>query len=62
LDHERERDLWLAWHIVALERARRLPRLKRLLHPPATRRLEGEEKAKREREFEELTKRMGIRY
>ncbi len=36
---DRERDVALAWHTVALDRRKRLPTLKQLLHPPETKKL-----------------------
>jgi hypothetical protein len=59
LERARERDLALAWHIVALDRTKRLPTLKRLLRPGTTRRLAGDEKTRRAAEFRELAERMG---
>jgi len=60
---ERERDLWLAWHMAALQRAKRLPTLKRLLSgmTPA-RRLSAADEAARREEFADLTQRMGERH
>ena len=58
---ERERDLWLAWHVAAFGKSARLPSLKELLHPGETKALSADEKAERQAEFEELTRRMGKR-
>ena len=43
---------WLAWHVAALSRAKRMPPLARLFRLPGAKRLEGEELARRRREFE----------
>jgi hypothetical protein len=59
VDRERERDLWLAWHVAALGRTKKLPTLKRLLHPPETKLLGPDEAAARAAEFAELKQRMG---
>lgn len=58
-EREQARDLWLAWHVAALGRARKMPPLHRLLNPPKTKRLTPEERARRAAEFEELKGRMG---
>ncbi len=53
------RAITLAWYTAALQRAKRLPSLKRLLNPPKTKRLTPQEKRQRAAEFAELTERMG---
>jgi hypothetical protein len=45
---------WLAWHVAALSRAKRMPPLSRLLPLPAARPLRGKELEKRRREFREM--------
>jgi hypothetical protein len=54
---DRERDIWLAWHIAALMRSRKLPALGTLLRPPKPKPMR-EELAERKQEFEELKARM----
>jgi len=46
---------WLAWHIAALTRAKRLPRFQQLVGVHDAKPLEGDELAERRREFEEMT-------
>ena len=59
-EQQQERDLALAWHVAALQRTKKLPSLKRLLHPPQTKVLEGEELDRRAAEFEEMKRRFGV--
>ena len=61
MDLARKRDVALAWHVVAFDRSKRLPSLKRLLEPPKARKLSPEELEVRRREFEELKARMGAK-
>lgn len=49
---------WLAWHVAALTRAKRMPPLARLIPAPPARKLTAEEKERRAREFEEMKQRM----
>lgn len=58
LRRERERDLWLAWHIAALGRVKKFPSLKRLLRPAKAHGLTPDQAAQRQAEFEELKARM----
>lgn len=58
-EQERKRAVVLAWQVAALSRSRQIPSLRRLLGADKTRALSGEELARREREFAELTARMG---
>ena len=58
---ERERDVWLAWHIAALSRMDKLPPLDRLLRPPMTQTFSADEKARCAHEHAELVERMGKR-
>lgn len=57
-DRERQQAAWLAWHIAALGRAKRLPSLRRLMRMPAAKKLSGDEAAKRAHEHAEMVKRM----
>ena len=57
LEQEHKRDVWLAWHVAALSRARRLPPLARLLGSGKARALEGEELEERRTEHAEMTQR-----
>lgn len=60
-ERERERDVTVAWLVVALGRARRLPELTTLLRPRRrTRQLTGAERAAREQEFARLQAQMGL--
>lgn len=56
---EQRRLAWLAWHIAALQRAKRIPDLNRLLRGHKTVQLKGAELEKRRREHAELEGRMG---
>lgn len=55
VEREQQQLAWLAWHIAALSRQKRLPSLRRMLHPvrPA-RRLSEEEARERRAEFADL--------
>jgi len=55
---EQQRLAWLAWHIAALQRAKRIPDLNRLLRGHKTVQLKGAELEKRRREHAELAERM----
>lgn len=56
---DREQLVALAWHIEALHRQRRLPSLQRLLRQAEAKKLEGDEREERRREFESLAKQLG---
>ena len=58
LERERQRDAWLAWHIAAMGRAKRLPSLRRLLGVPRARRLQGAELERRRREHAEIVRKL----
>lgn len=60
-DRERRQAAWLAWHIAALGRAKRLPSLRRLMRMPAAKKLSGHEAAKGGREHAEMVKRMAAK-
>ena len=57
-EREHQQVAWLAWHVAALGRAKRLPSLRRLLRMPAATKLVGEEAEKRAREHAEMVTRM----
>ena len=57
-DREHQQRAWLAWHIAALGRAKRLPSLRKLLGMPAAKKLVGDEAERRAREHAEMVKRM----
>lgn len=59
-EQEGQRDLWLAWHIAALSRAKRLPSLKRLLGSGETRVLAGAELERRQQERREIQESVDI--
>ena len=56
---EQRRLAWLAWHIAALQRTKRIPDLNRLLRGHKTVQLKGAELERRRREHAELEGRMG---
>jgi hypothetical protein len=56
-EREEQRMTALAWKISALQRQKRLPSLKTLLHRPKA--LTESEQQDRKAEFEELSRRMG---
>jgi len=60
MEREHRRDAWLAWHVAALSRARRLPPLQRLLGGGETRELKGEELGRRRRERDEMLERIDV--
>jgi len=49
-----------AWHAAALSRTKRMPKLHRLLNPPESRVLTGEELEQRRRERDEMLKGIDI--
>ena len=59
-EQEQQRDLWLAWHMAALSRAKRLPSLARLLGDGESHALTGAELERRERERREITGRIDV--
>ena len=59
-EQERQRDLWLAWHIAALSRAKRLPSLKRLLGSGETRVLTGADLERRHQERREIMEQVDL--
>jgi len=60
MEREHRRDAWLAWHVAALSRAKRLPPLQRLLGGGESRVLEGEELERRRRERDEMLERIDV--
>jgi len=60
LEREHRRDAWLAWHIAALSRAKRLPALQRLIAPGKARALEGEELERRRAEHREIVQKIDV--
>lgn len=54
LEEEQRGRLWLAWHVAALSRARRLPSLAQILAPREGKRLAGDELEARRREFAKM--------
>lgn len=56
---ERQRELaWLAWHVAALMRVKRLPRLSELLQREEKRSTGQGERERRQREHEDIVRRM----
>jgi len=53
---------WLAWHTAALERSKRMPSLKDLIDPPATKALTPEEAAQHKKDFEQMKKGLPERF
>jgi len=60
LEREHRRDAWLAWHIAALSRAKRLPALQRLIGAGKARALEGEELERRRAEHREIMQKIDV--
>lgn len=56
LDHEHRRQVWLAWHIAALTRSKRLPSLQQMLGGGDAKKLEGDELERRQREHDEMAR------
>jgi hypothetical protein len=52
--------LHTAWHTAAFIRARRMPSLMRILKPPKSRKLRGEELERRRASFEDRCRRAGV--
>jgi len=61
LEREHRRDAWLAWHIAALSRAKRLPPLQRLIAPGKAKALKGEELERRRAEHREIVQKIDVR-
>lgn len=59
-DREHRRDGWLAWHVAALSRAKRMPALPRFLGSADAKPLEGEELEARRRERDELLSKVDL--
>lgn len=60
LEREHRRDAWLAWHIAALSRAKRLPTLQRMIGAGKARALEGEELERRRAEHREIMQKIDV--
>jgi hypothetical protein len=60
LEREHRRDAWLAWHIAALSRAKRMPPLQRLIAPGKARALDGEELERRRAEHREIVQKIDV--
>lgn len=58
VERERRNLAWLAWHVAAMIRSRRLPSLRRLIGMPMAQKLVGDEATKRAREHAEMVGRM----
>jgi hypothetical protein len=58
---ERVKVLYGSWHTAAMQRTKRMPALARLLKPLKTRRLNEEERAQKQREFEDRLARSGVK-
>lgn len=54
MDQDQRARTWLAWHVAALSRAKRLPLLSRLVNPPKAKALRPDEAEARRREFAEM--------
>jgi hypothetical protein len=57
-EREQERAAWLAWHVAALSRTKRLPSLRQMVRPGRTKVLSADEAARRRAEHEELIAKM----
>lgn len=60
MEREHRRDMWLAWHVAALSRAKRLPALKGLLGAGKARALTGKELKRRRAEHQEIMKKIDV--
>ena len=60
LEREHRRDAWLAWHIAALSRAKRMPPLQRLIGAGKAQALEGEELERRRAEHREIMQKIDV--
>jgi len=58
-EREQQQQAWLAWHVAALMRSKRLPALQRLMPRPRARRLKGKELERRRREHDEIVRKLG---
>lgn len=56
----RVRIIYGSWHTAAFQRAKRMPSLMRLLKPPKSRKLKGDELEQRRRRFQERARRAGV--
>ena len=54
-----QRDAWLAWHIAALSRTKRLPPLRQMLLPMEAKPLRGAELERRREEHKKIVERLG---
>ncbi len=54
LEQDQRARAWLAWHVAALSRAKRMPLLSRMVNPPAARRLPPDEAEVRRKEFADM--------
>ena len=54
MDQDQRARAWLAWHVAALSRVKRLPPLSRLVNPPEAKRLEPDQAEARRQEFAEM--------
>ncbi len=61
LEQTHREQAWLAWHTAALMKARHMPGLQRLMPKRRARRLRGAELERRQREHEEIVRRMSGR-
>jgi len=60
LEREHRRDAWLAWHVAALSRAKRMPPLQRLIAPGKAKALEGAELERRRTEHREIMQKIDV--
>jgi len=59
-EQAQRRDMWLAWHIAALSRTKRLPALQKLIRPGKAKALHGEALEARRRERDEMLERFNL--
>lgn len=57
-DQDQKQLAWLAWHVAALSRSKRLPALNRLLSKGESKKLSGKELQDRREEFKKLKERV----
>lgn len=58
IKREQDQAAWLAWHIAALSRAKRVPSFSKMVPPPKAKRLTPEEQAARQAEHDDMARRM----
>lgn len=60
MDHAHRRDAWLAWHIAAMVRMKRMPTFGKLTGVGGAKVLEGDELERRRQERDEMLERVDV--